>query len=170
MSKKWTFRIVTGLLIVLVGMQFIRADRSTPITNPGIDFMQLAAPPAEIATLVKTACYDCHSYQTTYPWYSNVAPISWWIDSHVKDGRKHLNFSEWGKYPLKKRIKKAEETAEEVEEGHMPESSYTWMHGGSRLTAAQRTQLAAYFEEVEAELKSIPAMPPPLPNIPPPIQ
>lgn len=166
MSKKWITRILLGFVVLLIASQFIRFDRSRPVTSPDSSFVKLAMPPTEIANLLKVACYDCHSYETTYPWYAQVAPISWWIDNHVNEGREHLNFSTWGSYSLKKQAHKAEEAAEEIEEGHMPERTYPWMHAEARLTAAQRTELSNYFKNLNLELKSIPAMPDPSMLIP----
>jgi len=160
MSKKIRNRTVLVILLVLVGIQFIRPSRKVPRVDPNSGFEALATPPAEAAQVIQTACYDCHSYQTRYPWYAGVAPVSWWIASHVSEGREHLNFSDWGKYTVRERIKLAEESAEEVQDGHMPERTYTWMHGGARLTAAQRTALVAYFEELRDDLRNIPPMPP----------
>ncbi len=157
-------QILLGALVVLVAIQFIRPSQQTPTPDPSIDFLQLANPPANIVSTLKAACYDCHSYETQYPWYANVAPVSWWISNHIREGRQHLNFSEWGKYNLEKQAHKAEETAEEVAEGHMPLKTYPPMHPEARLTQEQRDQIAAYFEALEVELKSIPPMPSASPN------
>ncbi len=156
-------RIALGVLVFLVVIQFIRPSREVPPLNPGSNFVALNNPPTEIVDLLKSACYDCHSYSTKYPWYANVAPVSWWIGNHIREGREHLNFSTWGKYPFKEQAHKAEEIAEEVGEGHMPEKAYTWMHPEARLTAAQRQQLVEYFTALRAELEFIPPAPLPAP-------
>lgn len=164
MSRKLITKILIGLFIILVISQFIRPSRKTPRVDPNSTFVPLANPPAEIAGLVKTACYDCHSYETKYPWYANIAPVSWLISNHVNEGREHLNFSDWGKYPIKKKIHKAEECVEEIAEGHMPIAGYTWMHADAQLSKAQRDALVAYFEELKTVLGSIPSMPMPTPE------
>ncbi len=140
-------RVLLGLLAVLVILQFFRIEKTNPPIDTGEDFLYLAAPPQEIGLLIKDACYDCHSYETQYPWYTNVAPISWWIADHVEEGRGELNFSTWAQYDAERRAHKLEEAAEEVGEGHMPLQSYTWVHGVSRLSDEQRERLAAWFEE-----------------------
>lgn len=140
-------RILLGLLAVLVVLQFFRIDRANPPVQPDEDFLYLAAPAPELGLLIKHACYDCHSYETQYPWYTNVAPISWWIADHIEEGREHLNFSTWAQYDPEKREHKLEEAAEEVQEGYMPLNSYTWMHADARLSEEQRARLAAWFEE-----------------------
>lgn len=139
--------ILLGLLGVLVVIQFFRIDKTNPPVEPGQDFLNLAAPPAELGTLIRNACYDCHSNETKYPWYTNVQPVAWWVKDHIDEGREELNFSEWGTYNAKKRAHKMEEAVEETKEGEMPLSSYTWVHANSRLSDAQRQELAAWFQE-----------------------
>ncbi|MCB0643577.1 MAG: heme-binding domain-containing protein [Phaeodactylibacter sp.] len=139
-------RILLGLALVLLVMQFFRIDKSQPSVVPAQDFLTIYQPDVEVATLIKQTCYDCHSYQTEFPWYTNIAPVSWWIKHHIDEGTEHLNFSIWGTYPAGKAAHKLEECAEEVEEGHMPLPSYTWMHGAAKLSDAQRQQLSAFFE------------------------
>lgn len=166
MSSKLVKRILLGVFVFLIIAQFIRPSRKTPRVDPNSTFLALEAPEAEMASLIKTACYDCHSYETKYPWYANVAPVSWWIGNHVSEGRAELNFSDWGKYPIKKKIHKMDEAGDEVKEGHMPLSWYTWLHAGARLSKAQRQAIADYFEEVRIGRGSIPSMPEKIPEMP----
>ena len=79
--------------------------------------------------ILKTNCYDCHSNHTVYPWYAEIAPVSFWLADHVKDGKKHFNVSDWESYSAKRKDHKLEELFEEVERGEMPLDSYTWIHG-----------------------------------------
>ena len=139
-------KVLVGLLIALVLLQFIRIDKTKPETDPNNDFLALLQPPQDIASIISTTCYDCHSHETTYPWYSNIAPISFWLKGHVNEGRHHLNFSEWATYTNKRAHHKLEECYEEVEEGHMPLPSYTWTHQEARLSEQQRTSLANWFK------------------------
>ncbi|MBR9921915.1 MAG: heme-binding domain-containing protein [Bacteroidetes bacterium] len=140
-------RILLGLLAVLVIIQLIPVDRSVPENMDGRqDFITMMNPPAEIATLLTDACYDCHSYKTKYPWYSKVAPVKWWIQDHINEGREHLNFSVWGSYEAKKADHKLEECVEEVEENKMPLDSYINMHPEADLTTEQRAQMTAWFD------------------------
>ncbi len=155
-KKKSLFKkILLVLLAVFVVMQFFRIDKTNPAVVKSNDFIAVTAPPADVEKILRTACYDCHSNETVYPWYSNVAPVSWMLEHHVEEGREHLNFSEWGSFPLKKQNHKLHECAEEVEEGEMPINSYTWTHGDASLSAAQKKTLADWFEaqmkEEEAE-------------------
>lgn len=145
-KRKWLKRTLVVLLLIFVGMQFIRIDKSHPKIVERNDFIHMTQPPKDIEVLLKNACYDCHSYKTEYPWYSNVAPVSWALADHIEEGRKHLNFSEWRKYSQKARNHKLHECEEEVEEGEMPLDSYTWTHGDAKLTKAQKEKLADWFK------------------------
>jgi hypothetical protein len=97
---------------------------------------------------------DCHSNHTDYPWYSNIFPLNVWIDDHVKDGRKHLNFSEWGTYEPKKQAHKMEECFEEIEKGEMPMESYTFIHAEARLDENQRKLLVDWFKNQYQSMSS----------------
>ncbi|MCB0583915.1 MAG: heme-binding domain-containing protein [Phaeodactylibacter sp.] len=150
MSKilKWA---VLAILAALVIIQFFGIDKTNPPVIEGESFMAVAQPPAEVARLLKDACYDCHSHETEYPWYTSIAPVSWWIGHHIEEGREHLNFSTWGTYNAEKKAHKAEECGEEIEKGEMPLTSYLPMHPEARLTAAQKEQLISWFKELSGE-------------------
>ena len=142
-------RVLLGLVIGVVIMQFFQIDKTQPPSDPANDFMTLLSPPDDVAAILKRSCYDCHSYKTQYPWYTSIAPLSWWIGHHIEEGREHLNFSEWGKYTERRQKHKLEECWEEVEEGKMPLDSYLWVHGEAKLSEAQATLLIDWFKEQE---------------------
>lgn len=142
-------KIIIGLIVVVVLIQFIRIDKTNPPAEPQQDFIVITQPPAEIVFLLKESCYDCHSNETNYPWYFNVAPISWWAKDHVNDGRKHLNYSTWGTYKKERKEHKLDEMYSEVEEGEMPLTSYTLMHGAAKLTPGQKTALLDWLRTVK---------------------
>ena len=142
-TKKCIFQIVFGVLIII---QFFRIDKTIKPINTKTDYISVAQTNPEISTILKNACYDCHSNQPTYPWYTNIAPVSWWIKNHINEGSRHLNFSEWETYTSKRKDHKLEECIEMIEEGEMPMNSYTWMHGEAKLTNAQRTLLIDWFK------------------------
>ena len=147
MKKKITLKkILLVLAILLLFIQSFRIDKSTKPVDSSKDFISLTSPSTEVNQLLKTACYDCHSNQPTFPWYANVAPISWWIKHHIDEGSEHLNFSEWGTFTPKRKHHKLEECVEMLENGEMPMSSYTWMHNESKLTDAQRLLLVNWFK------------------------
>ena len=84
--------------LIFIGMQFYRPEKNISKTYSTSFFENETNPPAPILTTLQSKCYDCHSNNTEYPWYNNIAPVSYWIDAHVEDGKKHLNFSNWEQY------------------------------------------------------------------------
>lgn len=141
-------KILIGLLILLVIIQFIRIDKQNPTIKKENDFIVMNETPEDIANLIKTSCYDCHSSETKYPWYTNISPVSWFVKHHINEGREHLNFSERGTYDAKKRAHKLDECIEEIEAGEMPLTSYTLMHGDAKLSKAQKEILEDYFKSI----------------------
>ncbi|WP_018344279.1 heme-binding domain-containing protein [Cytophaga aurantiaca] len=142
-------KILIGLLVLLVVIQFIRVDKTNPPVDVTQDFITITKPPVEIVSLLKTACYDCHSNETNYPWYFNVAPFSWWAKDHVNDGRKHLNYSIWATYNKERQTHKLDEMYGEVEEDQMPLSSYELMHNEAELTTEQRITLVNWLRTLD---------------------
>lgn len=140
-------KIAIALLVVLVGMQFIRPDKNQAEGDYVAAFVAETQPSPEVQGILKSACYDCHSANTEYPWYSNVAPISYWLADHIEEGKEHLDFSDWANYTAKKKDHKLEEVVEEVKEGKMPLNEYTWTHADARLTQEQITALLSWAEE-----------------------
>ena len=132
-----------GVIALVVALGLIQLVPSG-ITHPPVR----AEPPwdsPETRALAVAACFDCHSNQTRTYWYERVAPVSWWIGNHVKEGRRSLNFSEWD--PARHRSGRS--VARTVRDGSMPPGYYTWLgvHGDAKLSAAQRDRLAAGLEQ-----------------------
>lgn len=144
--------ILLGLVALLVVIQFFQIDKTNPPYDAANDFMSIEHPPAQVAELLKNACYDCHSYETKYPWYTYIQPVAWWVKGHINGGRKHLNYSRWGEYSAKRKDHKLEEMEELVKEKEMPLNSYTWAHSEARLTDEQRTSLITWFKETRDRL------------------
>jgi len=154
MKNRFTKKNIFLYLVVLfILIQVFRIDKSTKPINVETDFIAMTSPDSEITNILKIACYDCHSNQPAYPWYTNVAPFSWWIKHHIDEGSRHLNFSEWGTYSEKRKNHKLEESIEMIEEGEMPMDSYTWMHTKAKLTDAQKLQLVEWFKAVKGATK-----------------
>lgn len=150
--RKWLKRIFLLLALAFVVIQFFRIDKSIPEYNKSEDFIVTTNPPKEVEQLLLNACYDCHSYQTTYPWYAEIAPVSWMIQNHVIEGREHLNFSIWNDYSDKKKDHKLEECVEEIEKNKMPDEGYIKMHESANLRDGEKKLLINYFEELRANL------------------
>jgi len=151
MKQRFTKRkVLLGVLVLLIFIQLFRIDKTTKPVDPQNDFIAITQPnDSEVTTLLKAACYDCHSSQPSYPWYTNIAPVSWWIKHHIDEGQHELNFSDWGSYSEKRKNHKLEECIEMVEEGEMPMASYTWMHEEAKLTDAQKLKLVEFFRAVK---------------------
>ncbi|MEN7549503.1 heme-binding domain-containing protein [Rapidithrix thailandica] len=148
MNKKGT-TILAIVAILAVMMQFFPIDKTNPVLDPSKDITAIHPVPNDIKLLLQGSCYDCHSNQTAYPWYTSVAPVSWWIKHHINEGREHLNFSTWADYSTERKEHKLEECVEELKEGEMPLESYTWMHGNAKLSPEDRQKLVDWFSNLQ---------------------
>src|SRR6187549_2563283 len=124
MLKKILKRTFQILLLVFIIIQFIRPEKNKAEGISKNDISTLYPVPANVQSILKTSCYDCHSNNTVYPWYSKIQPFAWWLNNHIQDGKKDLNFSEFASYRIRKQYKKLEEINELVKEGEMPLDSY----------------------------------------------
>jgi len=147
--KKLIRTILLIATVALAIIQFFQIDKTNPSVNATQDFIQQTNPPAEIATILKTACYDCHSHTTKYPWYTNIQPFAWWIKGHVDNGNKQLNFSTWTTYSAKKKAHKIEEMVERVAGKEMPLLSYMVAHNDAWIDAEQRKALVDWFKTLQ---------------------
>lgn len=145
-------KILIALLVVLVVLQFFQIDKTNPVVDESKDFLKTQNTPEEIASIIKTSCYDCHSNENKYPWYSNVQPAGWFLKDHIDEGRRELNFSTFTDYELKRQDHKLEECIEYIEKDEMPLGSYTLVHREAALTEAQKNILIDYFKSVRTKL------------------
>lgn len=156
-------KILVILLVAFVLIQFFRIDQTNPAVNKGMDFLTIKQTPEPIASTIRNACYDCHSNETKYPWYTNVQPVAWFMQNHIEEGRKHLNFSIYSTYEPKRQVRKMEEAAEMIQNGEMPLESYVLGHPEAKLTDAQKAELMNYFKRIGSETQlgnSLPAVEP----------
>ena len=142
-------KVLIVLLVVLVIIQFFRIDKINPPIDATINLIQVVEVPTTVQEILNSACFDCHSNETAYPWYTNVAPLSWWIKDHIDEGRDELNFSEWGSYSDKRRLHKIDELGEMVSEGEMPLKSYVIAHREADLSDAQRNTLLEWIKTLK---------------------
>ena len=140
-------KILWILLVLLLILQVIPSNR--PEVNPDnpSDLIVNNQIPDSIVHILKNACYDCHSNESHYPWYAYVAPVSYLINRDIREGRLHLNFSDWENQPALKKLKFLTEISEEVLDKSMPMPIYTPLHPEARLTDAQRRALSDWTEE-----------------------
>lgn len=142
-------KIFLGLVLLFVVMQFVRIDRTNPPVDPTVDLASMHNMPQNVKAIMKKACYDCHSFETVYPWYTNIAPVSWWIGDHIEHGRDELNFSVWGTYSEKRQDHKIDEINELVEEGEMPLESYLIVHGDAKLTDQEVKEMLDWVNNLD---------------------
>jgi len=148
-----TKKIGGGIIMVLLAIQFIRPSKnfSSDTAGPNDITTQHATSP-QVKAILSKACYDCHSDNTRYPWYAEVQPVSWWLANHVKDGKRHLNFSQFGGYTPKRASKRIKDVIEETKSHEMPLASYTLIHREAKLTDEEIAALTAWAESVRARL------------------
>lgn len=142
-------KIFFGILILLGIIQFFRIDQTNPKVISSEEFFTVNAAPENIKQMSKNACYDCHSNETKYPWYANVAPVSWMLANHRNEGRKHLNFSTWSTRNSNQQQHALEECVEVIENGEMPMALYVVNHPEAKLSKIQKKELVNYFKSLQ---------------------
>jgi len=141
-------KLVLIILAVFILIQFIRPNKN--ISNNELNSISTALEvPTEVQQILKTSCNDCHSNNTAYPWYSEIAPVSWYLASHVNDGKEHLNFSEWALYNENQKNHIIEDLLEELEEKEMPLKSYLIIHENAKMTAEQYKVLFNWVKTIK---------------------
>ena len=153
MKKSSIIIILSAILFGLIVIQFFPIDKSVPESDPEVDFLVVTNPPRRIISVLKASCYDCHSYKTRYPWYSNAAPISWKLKSHINEGLEHLNFSEFGKYSREESNHALREMKEVIREKEMPLKSYLLFHKEARLSSEKREMLIQWLSLGKNDVK-----------------
>lgn len=125
------------LLIIFIVAQFFGPEKNEGELSSIDAFLTETKPPEDVKLILKEACYDCHSNVTEYPWYNTITPVNYWLASHVKDGKKHFNISNWEGNSIKRKDHKFDELIEMMEDKEMPLASYTWTHTEAKLNDAQ---------------------------------
>lgn len=144
--------IAALLLLLFAGAQFVRPERANPAPVAGQSLEEHVRVPPEVAGVLKRSCMDCHSNRTDWPWYSNVAPASWFVVDHVNHGRRHLNFSKWGQYGRRDAIDHLNGICATAKSGFMPLNSYTLIHRSAQLTLADVQTLCGWTGEEQLRL------------------
>ena len=149
--------VLVAVVVLAVASQAIRPARTNPPVDPARTLDAHAAVTPDVHAILTRACQDCHSDETVWPWYTNVAPASWLVISHVNDGRRHLNLSAWTTYDTPKAAKKLNEICEHVRDGEMPLTSYVWMHSNAALSGDDVTTLCAWTARERTRLGVAPS-------------
>jgi hypothetical protein len=137
-------RLALAGLVLLVGIQFVPVSRTNPPIQTALDT------PPEVDEVLRRACFDCHSNETRWPWYSRVAPVSWLVASDVAKARGEVNFSEWPMFEREEQEHSFKDIVEQVGEGKMPLWNYIMMHPEARLDAADRETLVKWAKQEAA--------------------
>lgn len=141
-------KILIGLLVIFLIAQAIQPTKNRGDASGPKDIFSVVQIPENVQSILKKSCYDCHSNNTTYPWYDHITPVNWWVANHINEGKHELNFSIFGEYSAKRQTKKIEEIAETVEKEEMPLKSYLIMHGDAKLTAQEKELLVNWAKSV----------------------
>ena len=147
--------ILLGLLVIFIIIQFFRPAKNISVQLSENDISHRFNMSPELTKIFQNSCYDCHSNNTRYPWYWQIQPVTWWMNGHISDAKREVNYSEFLSYPARKQYKKIEETNEQVQENEMPLSSYTLIHQSARLDKAQKLLVKQWTAGVMSQLKTI---------------
>jgi hypothetical protein len=148
-------KILLVLFIVFVGIQFIKPVRNQSGQVLPTDITKTYHVPDSVLSILKIACYNCHSNNTIYPWYDHVQPICWILSNHIKNGKDKLNFSDFGSYSKRRQKSKLKSIASQVKDGKMPLSSYTILHKDAKLTTANKTLIMNWANIIIESLSTI---------------
>lgn len=141
-------KILLALLVLLLIAQFFGPEKNQGEMSSIEPFLAETNPPENVQIILKESCYDCHSNVTRYPWYNNITPVNYWLASHINDGKKHFNVSDWVGNSVKRKDHKMEELVEMVEKKYMPIDSYTLVHSQAKLSDDQIKAVADWAKEV----------------------
>lgn len=141
-------------VFIFVAAQFIRPEKNTTRRLQLDDLFVHQPAPEEIRVAIEHGCYDCHSNNTRYPWYAQVQPIGWWLASHVRDAKEHLNFSEFGSYSAKRAARKLEQSSEQIDADAMPLKSYTLIHRDARFSPEQKKRILEWLDAIQERIEA----------------
>lgn len=136
-------KILLIMIGILLAIQLIRPEK----TNPPVDETIALKAPQAVMSILKTSCYDCHSDETIWPFYADIAPLSWNIIGHVNDGRKALNYSKWGEIEPEIKIKRLKRSIKTINNGMMPLENYLLLHEEAKLSNEQKKVLIDWCNE-----------------------
>lgn len=150
--KKWLKLSLWIVLIVLVGIQFVpvQRDEIEPVTNA--DFIEHYESPVVIGNIIRASCYDCHSNQTKYPWYSNVQPIGFLLQNHISEGKSELNLSEYGLLSNRMKRAKLKSILSQINDDKMPMPSYLLLHSEAKLDSLKKALLVSYLDSILVDI------------------
>ena len=151
--KKIIRVVLIVLLAILIVIQFVRPKKNIS-GNIANDITGKYTVPDNVIHTLKTACYDCHSNHSEYPWYWNFQPVAWFMGGNIEDGKRHLNFSDFTSYGIGKQYRKLKEVGDEVKSGDMPLTSYTLIHTNARLSDPQKVAIQNWVANTRKDIEA----------------
>lgn len=157
--KTWSKKkkILIGLLALFLLAQTIQPQKNNGNPHGPSDLNAAVQVPADVFSVLKRSCYNCHSNYTDYPWYDHITPVNWWISSHIIEGKKDLNFTIFKDYPKPEQFELLEEIAQSVETDEMPLKSYLVAHPKAKLSAAEKMLIATWARKTMDEINRLKA-------------
>lgn len=140
--------VIMILCVVFVGIQFIPTKRNESHLLSTSDFMMVNTVPKPIESKIMASCYDCHSNHTNYPWYNKIQPIAWFLEDHIKEGKKELNFSEWENVSDRRRKSKLKSIISQIKNDEMPLSTYTLIHRDAIFSVSDKKLIVDWFQKL----------------------
>jgi hypothetical protein len=139
---------IAGLVIIVgfIILQFFQPERNLDAIETENDLLGSIQAPDTVASVLRNSCYDCHSNSTDYPWYSNISPVSWFLDMHIRRGKEKLNMGEFGLLEKRRKVSALSEICEVVESGSMPLKSYQVMHSKARISEREVESVCGWAE------------------------
>jgi len=151
--KKWLKLSLWVVFIVLVGIQFVPVQRNEIKLATSSDFIEKYQPPVKIGNMLRSSCYDCHSNQTTYPWYSNIQPFRYLMEKHIREGKDELNLSEFGNQSNRMKRIKFKSILSQIDDDKMPMPSYLFLHSEAKLDSSKKARLVKYFDSLVVDIE-----------------
>lgn len=142
------------ILVIFIIIQFIQPVRNQSLKIYASDISRAYQVPENVQILLKNSCYDCHSNNTRYPWYTSLQPAGWWLASHIKEGKKELNFNEFGNYSSRRQQSKLKAIASSVKDETMPLSAYLLMHKSAELSEPDKELLLNWIKIMQDSVRN----------------
>ena len=152
--KKIFRRSFQVVLLAFIIIQFFRPTKNRSEGISENDITKKYKVPMDVLDILQTSCYDCHSNNTKYPWYAEIQPVAWWLNSHIKDGKRGLNFSEFASYRIKKQYKRLADINEQIKDDEMPLNSYLWIHRYAKLNEQQKLTITNWANALRDTIKA----------------
>jgi len=152
----WMKKVIIFILLIFLVMQFFQPDKNNNDVVASKSILSMVPTSDTVNKILRVACFDCHSNNTQYPWYTNIQPVGWWLANHIEEGKGELNFSNFVAYEKDTQIKKLQAVKKSQKDGWMPLSSYTWIHTEAKLDAGQKKLL---IDWADSAINLISAMP-----------